>query len=162
MGTRAEGGEPSALPLWRVRRWELVAIGLFILVNLLGPLIAGERFPFTIAPMFCGQPTCYCEYVVTGADGESIPLEVAGLQRVYDGNPVGLGVGVVPPATLDEFGRVPEPEELREHLEASERLWQEAGAYVDVQVRVIGDVDGSHVGEIEDRSYQLRVRRPGP
>ena len=80
----------------RMRRQETVFIVGFIVINLIGPIVLGERFPFTISPMFCDEPACYCEYFVTDANGREIDLASLKLQRVYDGNPVGLGVGIQP------------------------------------------------------------------
>ena len=133
----------------------------FIVVGLLGPIVMGERYPFSIAPMFCQQPTCYCEYVVKGPDGDSLDLARFQLQRVYDGNPVGLGVGVRPPETLDRFGEVPTEQLIREHLQQlPDDAWRGL-PYVDVEVSVIGDVDGVHVGRIDERSFTVRVTAPG-
>lgn len=145
----------------RIPRGEAAAVIVILLANLLGPLVVGERFPFTISPMFRQEPTCYCEFTVRGPDGSELPLAQFALQRVYDGNPVGLGVGIQPPPTLDEFGRVPVREELLEHLAAlPASAWQDL-PYVEVEVTAIGDLDGRRVGKIEDRSFRVRVDRPG-
>ena len=40
----------------RMRRQETVFIVGFIVINLIGPIVLGERFPFTISPMFCDGP----------------------------------------------------------------------------------------------------------
>jgi len=145
----------------RIPRGESVAVIVILLANLLGPLVIGERFPFTISPMFRQEPTCYSEFSVRGPEGQSLALNRFALQRVYDGNPVGLGVGIQPPPTLDEFGRVPTREELLEHFASlPPSAWGDL-SYVEVEVTAIGDIDGRHVGKIEDRSYEVRVDRPG-
>lgn len=132
----------------------------FILVGLLGPIILGERYPFSIAPMFCQQPTCYCEYTIFDPSGEPIELHRFQLQRVYDGNPEGMGVGIKPPATLDQFGSVPTEEQLIEHMQGIDGAWEDL-PFVDVVVDVIGDLEGVRVGRIEDRSFRVRVVAPG-
>lgn len=132
----------------------------FILVGLLGPIVLGECYPFSIAPMFCQQPTCYCDYVVTDPEGNSLDLRRFQLQRVYDGNPEGMGVGIKPPPTFDRFGVVPTEQELIDHLQGLTDAWQGL-PYVDVKVEVVGDVDGVTVGPIAERSYEVRVSAPG-
>lgn len=80
------------------------------------PLALGELYPFTIAPMFRDAPARYCNYKITGPDGKVYSNLDFALQRNYDGNPVGMGAGIVPPSTVDTFGAVPSGEEIRMHL----------------------------------------------
>ena len=127
---------------------------------MLGPILLGECYPFSIAPMFCEQPTCYCEYAITGPNGEALSLEAFGLQRIYDGNPVGLGVGIVPPETLDRFGEVPTPDQVISHVQSRRDAWGSL-PYVDVSVEVIGDLEGVRVGRVDERSFVVRVPAPG-
>ncbi len=88
------------------RRIELLAVAAFVLVNLLAPVLCGELYPFTVSPMFSDQPSAYCTYEILASDGKSLELEPFGLHLVYDGNPPGLGMGIVPRSTLHEFGEV--------------------------------------------------------
>ena len=52
-----------------------------------------------------------------GPGGEPLPSERFLCQRIYDGNPVGYGVGVKPPRVLEEFYRM-----LRGGANAGERI----------------------------------------
>jgi len=141
------------------RGWERGFVIAFIGLSLVGPLLAGECFPFSIAPMFCQQPTLYCRYQVTDPTGDELPLERFALQRVYDGNPVGLGCGICPAETLDRFGSVPTKDEVIAHLQSRDQAWKDL-PYVDVRVEVIGDRNGRQVGVDETRSYSVRVSAP--
>ncbi len=90
----------------------MIFVAAFIVVNLVVPFTIGELYPFSTSPMFCDQPTKYCTYEVVDADGDQVDLKRLGLHLVYDGNPPGLGVGIVPSPTLHAFGEVPERTEL--------------------------------------------------
>src|SRR3954453_5154684 len=84
-----------------------VAVGFFLTAHIVVPLVWGDLYPFTAAPMFRDSPTRYCNYQVFAPDGGDLPQEDWLVQRVYDGNPVGYGVGIQPPAVLEqEFGVV--------------------------------------------------------
>jgi hypothetical protein len=89
------------------RRGEVRFILILALSMSVIPLVFGELFPFSSAPMFRDRPTVYCTYSVTGPNGESLSLTSFRLQRNYDGNPPGMGTGVVPNQTLDHFGAAP-------------------------------------------------------
>ncbi|QEG20678.1 hypothetical protein [Mariniblastus fucicola] len=102
--------------LSRKRRTELVAVGAFIVVNLLAPVVVGEMYPFTISPMFCDQPKQYCTYQLFDQDGKELDLEAFGLHLVYDGNPPGLGMGIEAAPQLHGFGEVPELDEVVAHV----------------------------------------------
>ena len=141
----------------RMRRQETVFIVGFIVINLIGPIVLGERFPFTISPMFCDEPACYCEYFVTDANGREIDLASLKLQRVYDGNPVGLGVGIQPAETLDRFGQVPTEQELSRHLLEQIDVWPDT-PYLRIEMTVVGALDENRVGPVERLS--LKVERP--
>ena len=141
----------------RMRRPETVFIVGFIVTNLIGPVVLGERFPFTISPMFCDEPARYCEYLVTDANGREIDLASLKLQRVYDGNPVGLGVGIQPAETLDRFGQVPTEQELSRHLLEQTDAWPDT-PYLRVEMTVVGALDENHVGPVE--RIELTVERP--
>ena len=112
-----EIGPQTELPKPRSRRRvELIFAGAFALLHILAPFVIGERYPFTVAPMFRDQPSCYCVYEVTDSDGKQLDLEDFGLHLVYDGNPVGLGVGIVAKPTLHGFGEQPTEKELLGHV----------------------------------------------
>jgi hypothetical protein len=138
----------------RLRTPEVIAIGLFLLANLIVPLTAGELYPFTIAPMFSDRPVQYCDYRVWAPDGTELPLQDFELQRNYDGNPVGMGAGVQPPPTLDEFGTAPDETTLRRHVGRVLQHKHAHLAYVDVQQEVIGPIDADRVGVI----HSIRIR----
>ena len=87
----------------RRRSWELAAAAVFVAVHLLAPVVLGEMYPFTISPMFCDQPTEACTYEVTDADGQPIDAATFNLHLVYDGNPPGLGMGIVARDTLHSY-----------------------------------------------------------
>lgn len=128
----------------------------FVAVNLVSPWLIGELYPFTISPMFCDEPTQCCDFEAFAADGTPIPLESIGLQRNYDGNPVGLGVGLVPPYTLDQFGELPTDEEVRDHVE-KQLLAHPEWESIRVVIKTIGEIDSQHVGVIEDKTRVVTV-----
>src|SRR6184192_2288023 len=137
----------------------LGAVGALLLANALAPLIWGDVYPFTSAPMFRDSPRQCCNYRVYSADGEELKSADWLVQRVYDGNPVGYGVGVQPPPVLEqEFGVVHDEAAVREHFQrqlAEPRHSQQS--FVDVVQEVIGPVDGQHVGVV--RTNRWRVGR---
>lgn len=157
--TNAQGVQSQAREV-RPSRFEKIAVVAFVVINLLGPFVLGERYPFTIAPMFCDEPGEFAEYELYDPDGNSLPLARFQLQRNYDGNPPGLGVGIKPPATLDSFGNIPSEEELRSHLEKMLEEQQDLDS-VRVVRRVIGAIDDQHVGELPDRTLDFVVYRRG-
>lgn len=147
----------AAAPGWAIARrgrLELTAAGLFLLVFAVVPLCTTEFFPFSQAPMFADAPWMYCDYAVTGPIGEPLALHVFALQRNYWGNPLGVGVGFEPPASLDEFGEVPPKLAVTEWLQ--NRL---AGfphlEFVDVTRTVIGAVDDRQVGPIHTERWRV-------
>lgn len=135
----------------------------FVLASLILPFTLGEIFPITTAPMFRDHPGKYCDFAVFAPEGKVLNLETFGLQRYYDGNPVGYGSGRLPAETLDRFGDdeqvedvVPTRAELRAWV--SERMTTLEYPYVRVQVRVWGPV-GSSIGLL-DESYEVIVAKP--
>src|SRR5262245_10452842 len=86
--------------------------------NVVVPLIWGDVYPFTSAPMFRDAPREFCNYRIYSAQGQELEAADWLVQRVYDGNPVGYGVGMRPPAVLEqEFGIVPDEAAAREHIQ---------------------------------------------
>ena len=144
-------------PKPRPHRAEVIFILGFIGLNMFAPVVFGERFPFTISPMFCDEPSCYCDYALTDSNGQPVNLVDLNMQRVYDGNPVGLGVGIRPPATLDQFGVVPTQEEVTQHLLNQIEKWPDT-PFLNVQVTIVGATDDDHVGPVE--TIDFIVKRP--
>ena len=141
----------------RIGSVELACVLLFGLASIVLPVMYGELYPFTIAPMFRDSPKLYCIYQVLSPDGESLTLERFQLQRNYDGNPVGLGAGLKPPKTLDRFGHAPSEQDLRSHIRKMLDAKHPGLAYVDVIQQVVGPINSRTVGVIRTtriREYQ--------
>ena len=90
--------------------------------------------------------------------GAELPAEEWLCQRIYDGNPLGYGVGIQPPAVIEQcFGDVHSEEHIREHIE---RLLAEPRhrdvSYVEVVQEVIGPVDAERVGVTATNRYVVR------
>jgi hypothetical protein len=138
----------------------MIAAGVLLAANLVVPVLWGDVYPFTSAPMFRDAPRECCNYKVYDPAEKELPTEDWLLQRVYDGNPVGYGVGVRPPAVLEqEFGVVHEESAVREHAASRfNALNNSAFEYVDVVQETIGPVDGQHVGVL--RTLRWRVFLP--
>ncbi len=137
---------------------QLAAAAIYVLLNLAVPAFFEDLYPFTRGPMFCDQPEQYCNYYVYAPDGRTLPLDEFHLQRVYDGNPPGLGVGMKHPPTLDQFGKVPEESTLRSHVCA--RLLQMPELdYVEVVQEVIGR-QGNTVGVVKRNRWRIARSRP--
>ena len=112
MNDAAEKSDPNV-----TRRFELVAVVAFVVLNLVAPLVVGEMYPFTISPMFCDQPAQYCTYQLFDESGNELELEPFGLHLVYDGNPPGLGMGIEASPRMHKFGDVPELASVITHVE---------------------------------------------
>ena len=96
-------------------RIALATVGLLLAANIVVPIVWGDVYPFTSAPMFRDSPTECCNYQVYAADGRELPPDDWCVQRIYDGNPIGYGVGVCPPAVIEqEFGIEVAEEEISE------------------------------------------------
>lgn len=124
-------------------RPELFFIIAFMATNIAIPLYFSELYPFTIAPMFRDRPECYCNYRVLSPTERDLPLEEFQLQRVYDGNPVGIGGGIKPPPTLNRFGSVPDAATIRRHVQMILARSPNDYPFVDVVQEVIGPTDKS-------------------
>jgi hypothetical protein len=139
----------------------MLLAGLLLLANVVVPLVWGDVYPFTSAPMFRDCPSCCCNYQVLAADGSELPAEDWLVQRVYDGNPVGYGVGIRPPAVIEqEFGVVCGEAAVRQHFqEQLARPEHSQHAYVDIVQHVIGPLEYSpRVGVVQTNRW--RVERP--
>src|SRR5437899_7626670 len=144
---------------WRSRLATTAAATLLV-ANILVPLIGGDIYPFTPAPMFRDSPSGCCNYQVFAADGRELHPQHWRLQRVYDGNPVGYGVGVRPPAILEmEFGVVHDAATVRQHVERQfHEPVNQGHEFVDVIQEVIGPTDRQHIGIV--RRQRWRIERP--
>jgi hypothetical protein len=100
----------------RNHAWELLAAATFVVVHLTSPLWIGELYPFTISPMFCDSPRECCRYEVFAADGTPLDARRFNLHTVYDGNPPGLGMGIVAAPTLHGFGEVASQQQVVDHV----------------------------------------------
>lgn len=140
-------------------RKELFLVGGFVLLNLLIPLLVVDLYPFSRAPMFADAPRLYCDYHLFGPGGEQLSLLTFGLHRNYWGNPIGAGVGFLPPPTVDRFGIIASREEVTAHLQNQLRARPEL-TFVEVVQEVISDVDGQHVGAMEAMTQRWRVDNP--
>jgi hypothetical protein len=125
------------------------------------PLLTTELYPFSRAPMFADAPQHYCEYTVVTPGGrrltEATDLLPFGLQRNYWGNPLGVGVGFKPAPTVDDFGKVATRQEVIDAVTPRLKQFPEWKS-VEVEQRVIGPIDGDHVGVVETHFW--RVNNP--
>ena len=139
--------------------WGPIAAGLLLLASVVVPLVWGDVYPFTSAPMFRDNPRQCCNYRVVGPQGEELPAEDWLCHRVYDGNPLGYGVGIQPPAILErEFGQVCSDEQVREHIHQLLNRAECRGLdHVEVIQEVIGPIDDERVGVTQTR--RLLVKR---
>jgi hypothetical protein len=140
--------------------WGPLAAGGLLLACVIVPLVWGDVYPFTSAPMFRDNPQQCCNYRVYGPDEQELPAEDWLCHRVYDGNPLGYGVGIQPPAILEgQFGHVCTEDDVRQHIQ---RLLEQPESheleYVEIVQEVIGPVNSQRVGVIETR--RVKVDRP--
>lgn len=140
----------------------LAIVGVLLAAHVVVPLVWGDLYPFTSAPMFRDRPEQYCDYHVFAPNGTELPQEDWLVQRVYDGNPVGYGVGVKPPAVIEQrFGVVHQEEQVREHLlRQFARLPSPGPEFITAEQRVFGPREDGTIGEVE--SYLWRITRPSP
>lgn len=135
----------------------IATAALLLGANMLVPLFWGDVYPFTSAPMFRDSPRQFCNYHVYSADGQELNPPNWLVQRIYDGNPVGYGVGVRPPTVLEQkFGVIHDEATVRRHFE--EQLVQPHNrAYdaVEVVQEVIGPIDTQHVGVVRTATWKI-------
>ena len=142
-------------------QFALTTAGLFLAANIIVPTVIGDLYPFTSGPMFRDAPTQYCNYRVYGPDGKLLDAETFMVQRIYDGNPVGYGVGIKPPEVLEEFGTGRDEAHCCQHVLA--HLSAEANRkypFVEIEQEVVGAVDKQHVGVIREKTQRWRVENP--
>jgi hypothetical protein len=140
--------------------WGPLVAGLLLLANVIVPLLWGDVYPFTSAPMFRDNPQACCNYRVLGPNGEQLPAEDWLCHRIYDGNPLGYGVGRQPPPVLEQtFGEVHDEATIRAHIRKlllqpeRDRL-----PYVEVEQDIIGPLrdDPERVGVQETRRFRVK------
>lgn len=119
------------------RKWELIAAAAFVVVHLTSPLWIGELYPFTISPMFCDSPTQCCRYEVFADQDRPVDARLFDLHLVYDGNPPGLGMGIVAQPTLHEFGHVATEQQVVAHVRQALRRSDVAAAIKSPQVTIV-------------------------
>jgi hypothetical protein len=138
----------------------LAAVGLLLAANVVVPLLWGDVYPFTSAPMFRDSPQQCCNYRVVAADGSELPPDDWLLQRVYDGNPLAYGVGICPPAVIEQqFGIIHDEAAVRRHIERQFELPRhQLCKSVEVIQEVIGPIDDRRVGVI--RAARWRIALP--
>lgn len=137
-------------------RLALAIVGLFLLAHAALPVWLGDVYPFTSAPMFRDNPQQYCNYRVFAADGSELAAEDFLVQRIYDGNPLGYGVGIRPPAILERFGEVQDEPTIRRHIEQQLALPQHRQhAYVEIEQEVIGPIDSQRVGVVKKQRWRV-------
>src|SRR5947208_4684051 len=118
MPGKAGMAEPSNQSPSIRSRLAITAVAALLAANVVVPLIWGDVYPFTSAPMFRDAPRQFCNYRVYSIKGKLLDPADWLVQRVYDGNPVGYGVGVRPPLVLEqEFGVVPDEAAVREYFQ---------------------------------------------
>jgi hypothetical protein len=141
-------------------RLAIAAAAALLVANVIVPLLWGDVYPFTSAPMFRDSPRHFCNYRVYSPSGEELPAINWNLQRIYDGNPVGYGVGVQPPPVLEqEFGVVSDEAAVRKHVEQQfGRPDNSRYEFVDVVQEIIGAMNDQQVGVITTNRW--RIGRP--
>ena len=138
----------------------LAATSALLAANVVVPLVWGDVYPFTSAPMFRDAPMCCCNYHVYAPDGRELPAEDWLVQRIYDGNPIGYGVGICPPPVLEQdFCRPADEATIRAHISRQfARPQNQHYEYVEVVQEHIGPTDSQHVGITH--TSRRRVERP--
>ena len=127
--------------------WGPIAAAVLLAANVVVPLVWGDVYPFTSAPMFRDNPRTCCNYRVFAPDGTELPADQWLCQRVYDGNPLGYGVGIQPPPVIEQcFGDVHTEQHIREHVGRLLSQPQNRDLpYVEVVQEVVGPLDSERV-----------------
>jgi hypothetical protein len=135
-------------------RRELLFAGVFCAALVIAPWFVIDLFPFSQAPMFADAPREFCNYIVYDPQGRELPPLAFGVQRNYWGNPVGVGTGFLPPASVDSFGEVASEDAVREIV--GRHLREKTGLpYVEVVQQVLAAVDDEHVGVRQVRRWRI-------
>ncbi len=136
-------------------RVAILAAGVLLVLNVAVPLVWGDVYPFTSAPMFREAPVQCCQYRVL-VDGQEQPAAKWLLNRIYDGNPVGYGVGIRPPAVLEqEYGVIHDTAAVRSHIQQQlARPENQHVEHVEVIQEVVGAI-GSSVGILTTNRWAI-------
>lgn len=137
--------------------WGFYAASLLLAANIAVPLVWGDLYPFTSAPMFRDTPAKCANYRVYDPEGKLLSERDWLCQRIYDGNPLGYGVGIKPPPVIEqEFGQVASEAEARAHF--GRVLTEDRHrhlVYIVVEQDVIGPVDGQRVGVVKTERWKV-------
>lgn len=149
-------GPPGSWISEERRNRELAWVLGFSALVLLVPLAAHELYPFSSFRLFHDAPEACSDYSVTDPSGLPLDPRLFGLQRNYSGCSLREGYGRLKPPTLDEFGTIPAPEAVREHV--ARMLADSPFPHVDVTRKLIGPQRDGTVGVLETQTW--RVVRP--
>jgi hypothetical protein len=107
--------------------------------------------------MFRDSPVQFANYRVLDEHGREMPRKDWLVNRIYDGNPVGYGVGVQPPPVLEqEFGVVHSQEEVERHFAAQLRRPQHRHvSVVEVVQEVVGPMSRQRVGVVQRNRWKI-------
>src|SRR2546423_508192 len=146
------------------RSLSVVILSLFFAAHIVVPLVWGDLYPFTSAPMFRDRPTQYCNYHIFAPDGTELPQEDWLVQRGYGGNPVGYGVGIRPPAVIEQgFGVVHDGATVRAHMERQfTTLQNREDDFVNVQQEVFGPNDEGTIERMSVTRWHVPSSRDNP
>jgi hypothetical protein len=130
------------------QRVALAAAALLLVANIVVPLVWGDVYPFTSAPMFRDAPRFCCNYRIYDSAGRELPPENWLVHRLYDGNPLGYGVGISPPPILEQqFGAECDQAAALAHIQKQfSRPENREFTAVEVVQEVIGPIDTQHIG----------------
>jgi hypothetical protein len=143
----------GGLPL---RRGELIAILLFVAVNVAVPLVKVELYPFSRFPMFAGMPRQVAFYRVTDPFGRELPARDFGLEINSDDNPPRLGHGFLPPPTLNEPGAVPNGDSVTAWVQARLVVAGTSPAFVEVVREIYGPAPDGSFGLVAQEAWRIR------
>ncbi|MDB5331879.1 MAG: hypothetical protein JWP03_3030 [Phycisphaerales bacterium] len=163
-------GKDSAKRVWvpqerwaltRRGRIELGAAAIFVLANALLPFIVTDLYPITSTGMFRDSPRRICSYRVFAPDGRELVPDDFSLQMNYQANPPHVGFGYEPPPTVGEVDEVKTEVQVADWVRVRLRRFPKL-AYVDVVQTVIGRVDDSRVGVVQERRWRVNNSSIGP
>lgn len=135
-------------------RRELLTVAVVAGLLFVMPFVRTDLYPFSALPMFQDAPQCYCEYTITAPDGRSLSPSAFGLQRNYWGNPLGAGVGFLPPPSVDQFGCVADADAVRARVQRQLQTDHEFD-HVEVTQTVIGPRADGSVGVVATSSWRV-------
>ncbi len=137
----------------------VICLGLFLAAHCIVPLVWGDLYPFTSGPMFRDAPQQYCEYHFLDSEGKkhsAAEWDHYLLFHAYDGNPVGYGVGLVPPPVLEqEFGVVHPESAVRRQIAGKHRSEEGVTRLTVVVQEVIGPKPDGSVGVVQTNRFLM-------